>query len=91
METKQLFFEARAKIIWGEPAAAVRSFLVASGISEAEAEARIKEFLIERNVEIRKIGLKKVLIGFAILAVSGFFLFITFKNQSIRYSAVRSG
>ena len=91
METKQLFFEARAKIVWGELAATVRSFLVANGISEVEADAKIKEFLVERNAEIRRIGLRKVVIGVVLLTVSGFFLFIEFKNQYVGYSTTRSG
>ncbi|MGD0814732.1 MAG: hypothetical protein ABSA83_14090 [Verrucomicrobiota bacterium] len=52
MMTEDLMTEARAKIIWGEPASDVRGFLLARGISETEANATIKELTQERNWEI---------------------------------------
>lgn len=74
MKPEQVIFEARAKIIWGEPAADVRSFLMANGVPDAEATAAVKSFIAERNAAIRKTGIRKIFIG-AGLAVSAALLF----------------
>jgi len=55
--------EARARIIWGESFSSVRAFLVSNGVSDAEADAKIQEFVLERNREIRSIGIRSVLVG----------------------------
>lgn len=70
-EPNSILTEARAKIIWGEPASSVRSFLVSNGMSDADTDAKIKEFVEERNVVIRKIGIKNILIGLLLLVASG--------------------
>jgi hypothetical protein len=67
MKSDSVITEARARIIWGEPSSSVRSFLIESGISETEANARIKEFSSERNQEIRRIGIKDTCIGAALI------------------------
>ena len=63
MKSEELISEARAKIIWGEPSSSVRNYLIANGISDIDADAKIKEFNDERNSEIRKIGIKRTFIG----------------------------
>jgi hypothetical protein len=67
MKSDDVITEARARITWGEPSSSVRCFLIASGISETEANARIKELNLERNQEIRRIGIKDACIGAALI------------------------
>ena len=74
MKREQVLIEARAKIIWGEPVADVRSFLLANGVPDADAAVAVKGFIAERNAEIRKIGIRKIVIG-AGLAISMVLLF----------------
>ena len=63
--------EARARIIWGESISSVRAFLVSNGISDADADARIQEFVLERNREIRSIGIRSVLVGVLLVGSAG--------------------
>ena len=59
--------EARARIIWGETSLSVRDFLLSNGISEVVAEAKITEFVIERAAEIRRRGIKEMVVGGTVL------------------------
>jgi hypothetical protein len=79
--------EARARIIWGESSRSVRDFLVSNGISDAEADAKIREFSLERNAEIRGLGLKSVLVGMALIGAAGvmFWVRIRLINNGILY------
>jgi hypothetical protein len=51
-------------------------FLLSNGISEAVADARIQEFVLERNREIRSVGIRSVLIGVLLAGAAGGALFI---------------
>lgn len=73
MKPGDFISEARAKIIWGEPSSSVHDFLTSNGISNNDADAAIKEFIAERNKEIRKIGIKKTFIGAALIVGAGIF------------------
>ncbi|HZI32633.1 MAG TPA: hypothetical protein VFF11_09835 [Candidatus Binatia bacterium] len=75
MDTNEIFVEARARIIWGDSPASVRDYVIANGIPAPEAEARIKEFNTERDVEIRKMGIRRVLIGAGLLLMAGIVLY----------------
>ncbi len=68
MQPVQVISEARAKILWGEPASSVRGFLTANGLTDLEADAVIEDFNAERGNEIRKIGFRKSLLGAALTA-----------------------
>ena len=63
--------EARAKIIWGEPPSAVRDYLLQKGLSPAEADAKVGEFVRERNAEIRLCAIQKILLGVVLLLFAG--------------------
>ena len=63
--------EARARIIWGESFSSVRAFLVSNGVSDEDADAKIQEFVIERNREIRSIGIRSVLVGILLAGSAG--------------------
>jgi hypothetical protein len=83
MTPADLMSEARAKIIWGEPSSSVRNFLTANGISDADADAAIKQFDAERASEIRSIGIKKTFIGAALTIGAVIFFFWSFKHVDI--------
>jgi hypothetical protein len=90
MKREQVLIEARAKIIWGEPAADVRSFLLANSVSDADAAVAVKGFIAERNAEIRKFGIRKIVIG-AGLAISTALLFYwEYQHQFSAGTTIRS-
>jgi hypothetical protein len=66
----KIISEARARIIWGEPSSSVRNFLTSNGIPAADAEAKIKGFYLERGGEIRKIGVRNLLIGLVVMGIA---------------------
>jgi preprotein translocase subunit SecF len=65
----------------------VRSFLLSNGLSDTEADVKIKEFVAERNAEIRKIGIKNVIIGLVLLIVAVILIYMAATATS--YSTVR--
>jgi hypothetical protein len=65
--TEKICAEARAQIMWGEPASAVRAVLASQGVSLDEADARVREFSAARNAQIRRIGLRTFAVGLAVL------------------------
>ncbi len=71
MPAGQVFTEARARIIWGDPPESVRAYLTSNGVPGTAADAKIKEFLVERNRELRSIGFRKLVIGLALTGTAG--------------------
>jgi hypothetical protein len=71
MQTGQVFTEARARIIWGDPPESVRAYLTSNGVPGTAADAKIKEFLVERNRELRSIGFRNLVIGLALIGTAG--------------------
>jgi hypothetical protein len=80
MEPNEIVTEARARIIWGEPASFVRDSLISKGYSENEADAQIREFCAERNAEIRRIGVRDIVIGGALVLVASLIFYFCFGN-----------
>src|SRR5437868_3632965 len=76
MNADKIISEARARIIWGESSSSVRDFLISNGISDLIADTKLKEFDLERNAELRKIGLRNVLIGIILTGAVGITLYI---------------
>jgi hypothetical protein len=74
--------EARARIIWGEASSSVRDFLIANGVPALEADARLKEFESERRRELRRIGLRNLLIGIVLTVAAGVTLYIALPQGS---------
>ena len=74
--------EARARIIWGEESSNVRDFLIANGVPAWETDARLKEFERERRRELRRIGLRNVLIGIVLTGAAGATLYIALPQGS---------
>ena len=87
MKPDQLMIEARAKIVWGESSSSVRDFLTTNGISAVDADAKITAFQLERNREIRKVGIKNTVIGAAVLAAEGITVYPFYKYlDSVTYT-----
>src|SRR6516162_9551119 len=91
MNTDELIVEARAKIIWGEEPASVRNFLVSNGMSANDAEVKLRDLIRERNAEIRKLGVRDVLIGGALVGGAVFFFYSLFRSTHISHVSVREG
>jgi hypothetical protein len=89
MKPDTLITEARARIIWGDSPSSVREFLISNGMSGAEADIRIKEFNVERNTEIRRIGFRNILIGAPLLAVSGVAAYLIFSRIAGGYAIAK--
>ena|ERR1022692_2307851 len=83
MKADDLISESRAKIMWGDPASSVRGFLISNGISDIDADVKIKEFNAERNSEIRKVGIKKTFIGAVLTVGAGIFFYLSLKHVDI--------
>ena len=75
MNPDQLIIEARAKITWGEASSSVRYFLTSNGMSAADADAKLKELNAERNGEIRRRGIRNILIGGTLVVGAGILLY----------------
>jgi hypothetical protein len=69
MDRPQAEAEARAKILWGEPAPEVRAFLITKGMGRDEAAEIVDALLEERAAELRGVGLKKIIFGAGLMAV----------------------
>jgi hypothetical protein len=62
-------FEARAKILWGDPPAQVLGYLRGQGFDQEEAQAMVQELNAERTAEVRANGIKYLCGGIALIAV----------------------
>ena len=82
--------DARARIIWGESPKSVRDFLVANGVSVDAAETKVLEFKLERNRELRRIGLRNVLIGAGLSIAASIALYLSFQVVSASSGTVRA-
>jgi hypothetical protein len=83
MNTDDLIVEARAKITWGDEPKSVRYFLTSNGMSAAEADASIKALMRERIAEVKKLGLRDVLIGVTLIGVAGVFFYCSFTSSHV--------
>ncbi len=90
MNADDLILEARARIIWGDQPESIRCFLTSNGMSVTEADAKIKALTRERNAEIRKLGIRDVLIGMALIGAAGVFFLWLFTSSHIPRVSVRS-
>jgi len=86
----KIISEARARVIWGEPALTVREFLISNGVSAEVAQARLKEFEIERNQELRRMGLRNVLVGGLLSGSAGLTLYFAFAMASATSGIIKA-
>jgi len=91
MNTDDLIVEARARIIWGDEPASVRYFLTSNGMSASDADAKLRDLILERNAEIRRLGVRDVLIGVALLGSAGIFFYSMFRSSHMPNVSVRVG
>lgn len=82
--------EARARVMWGDPPLTVRDFLLANGVSEEVALARLKEFELERSRELRRIGLRNVLVGGLLTGAAGVTLFYAWTAASATSGIIKA-
>lgn len=61
--------DCRAKIMWGESREAALHYLQANGVGDKDAMAEIELIFRERAADIRKTGIKKIVIGCFWIAV----------------------
>jgi hypothetical protein len=86
----KIMTDARARIIWGESPRSVRDFLVSNGVSVDAADTKILEFELERNRELRRIGLRNVLVGGVLAAAASIALCLSFSIASATSGIVRA-
>jgi len=91
MDRDNLVSEARARIIWGDSASDVRYFLISSGLPESDANARIREFSLERNQEVRKCSIRRILVGAALVLPGAFEVYLLLGKAPIHGSLVGHG
>jgi len=89
MPPDKVITEARARIIWGDSATSVRDYLVSNGISSSVADAKLAEFSLERNRELRQIGFRNVLIGGLLTGTTVFTFFIFLHFSTTTYAIVK--
>jgi hypothetical protein len=80
MNADQAITEARARIIWGEPSSSVLAFLMSNGVARDVAKVRVKEFVLERNKELRRMGMRDTLIGILLTVTSSITLYLAFRS-----------
>ncbi len=85
----KIMVDARARSIWGESPQSVRDFLVSNGVSVDAADRKLLEFQLERNRELRRIGLRNVLIGGVLTAAASITLYLSFRAASATSGIVR--
>ena len=91
MNTDDLIVEARARIIWGDEPSSVRYLLTSNGMSATDADAKLRDIILERNAEIRKLGVRDVLIGVALIGGAGIFFYLLFRSSHMPTVSVRAG
>ena len=60
---KKMVTQARARIIWGNPLPEVREWLLSEGLPAGDADAVIDACNQERDKEIRRLGVRNIIIG----------------------------
>ena len=69
IDPTQAEFEARAKILWGDPPREVTLYLMSQGFSYEDASDIVDAMFQERVATLRATGIKKIIAGFALMAV----------------------
>jgi len=69
MDRTQVEHEARAKISWGDAPEEVAKYLMMQGLSRKEASSLVEGMFKERAATIRRNGIKKIVIGIALMCV----------------------
>ena len=62
--------DARAAILWGDNPDEVLEKMIKCGVDPETAQAELNSFMSERAMEVRRKGIKKVIIGAVVAAIS---------------------
>lgn len=76
VDRAQAELEARAKTSWGDPPEEVTKYLMIQGFSAEETSGLVREMFRERAATIRRNGIKKILVGMALMCVPCAMLFV---------------
>ena len=76
VDRTQAAHEARAKVSWGDPPQAVLGYLIVQGFSREEASSLVKKLFQERAATVRGNGIRRIVIGVALMCVPVVALFI---------------
>jgi len=87
VERPQAEHEARAKISWGDPPEEVTKYLMIQGFSAQEASTLVREMFQERAATIRTNGIKKILMGIAMMCVP-IIAFVIFMSIGVIYTKI---
>ncbi len=68
VDRQQAEVEARAKVSWGDPPESVLKYLMIQGFTHAEASALLAVMFKERAVQVRGVGIKKMITGGLMIA-----------------------
>ena len=75
--------EARAKVLWGEPRAEIREWMIDAGVDATYADQVIGAAMKERGAEVRAQGLKDLVVGILIFAVGAGLLVVVLMSGMI--------
>jgi hypothetical protein len=88
-KTESIIWEARARIIWGEPTAQISEWMKEQGLDQSLIDDTILTCQKERAVEIRKRGIGELIIGSSIITVMVVvFLVLIYFDVMLRISVV---
>ncbi len=90
MNLEAFMRDGRARIMWGESRSSIREFLTSNGISAADADVKIEEWVLERNAEIRRLGIRSTVIGCVLIGVPGVFLYVLLGNPGVSIGVGRA-
>jgi len=76
VDRTQAEHEARAKVLWGDPPQVVTAYLITQGFSRPEAASLVEGLFQERAATIRGNGIKKIVLGIAMMFVPVVAVFI---------------
>ena len=86
LDPSQIEHETRAKILWGDEPDEVVKYLVVRGVDPDQAAAAVHVMLKERASAIRINGIKKIVIGAALVCIPVFTLIMFIKIGAISFT-----
>lgn len=89
MGPDKVITEARARVIWGESLTEVQEFLRANGVSGEDAQRWLRDFELERNRELRRIGLRNTVVGALLAGSAGVALYYAWTVASATLGIVK--
>jgi predicted phage tail protein len=75
--------QARAMIMWGQSPEETKGYLMQNGLSAADADKYIASLVSERNRVIKSRARRKIIIGAAVMTITGVYLIQFSGNDTI--------